>query len=95
MAAHLNIFADSRTHKAIKDCPHFYQTPLLLSTQAVLVLNRCKVTSKMTTLASLAYYKPMMQDYFLNKFDWDSLTFSNLDWDSSERESTNVTSQVA
>jgi hypothetical protein len=79
LAAHLNIFADSRTHQAYNDCPHFHQTPLLPSTQAVLVLNRCKVTSKMTTLASLAYYKPIMQDYFLSKFDWDALTFGNID----------------
>jgi hypothetical protein len=86
LAAHLNMFADSRTHKAYKDCPHFHQTPLLPSTQAVLVLNRCKVTSKITTLASLAYYKPIMQDDFLNKFGWDTPTFSNIDWDSSERE---------
>ena len=27
-----------------------------------------------------------MQDYFLNKFGWDTLTFANMDWDSSERE---------
>ena len=40
----------------------------------------------MTTLASLAYYKPIIQDFFLNKFDWDALTFGNIDWDSSERE---------
>ena len=26
LPAHLNIFADSRTHKAYKDCPHFHQT---------------------------------------------------------------------
>jgi hypothetical protein len=86
LAAHLNIFADSRTHQVYKDCPHFHQTPLLPSTQAVLVLNGRKVTSKMTTLASLAYYKPIMQDYFLNKFGWDAPTFGNIDWDSSERE---------
>jgi hypothetical protein len=55
LAAHLNIFADSKTHQAYKDCPHFHQTPILPSTQAVLVLNGWKVTSKMTTLASLAY----------------------------------------
>ena len=40
----------------------------------------------MTTLASLAYYTPNMQVYFLNKFGWDTLTFSNIDWDSLERE---------
>ena len=85
LPAHLNIFADSRTHQAYKDCPHSHQTPLLPFTQAVLVLNGWKVTSKMTTLASLAYYKPIMQDYFLNKFGWDTPTFSNIDWDSSER----------
>jgi hypothetical protein len=86
LAAHLSIFADSRTHKAYKDCPHSHQTPLLPSTPAVLVLNGCKVTSKMTTLASLAYYMPIMQDYFLNKFGWDTPIFSNIDWNSSERE---------
>jgi hypothetical protein len=86
LPAHLNIFADSRTHKAYKDCPHSHQIPLLPSTQAVLVLNRWKVTSKMTTLASLTYYKPIMQDYFLNKYGWDTPAFSNIDWDSSERE---------
>ena len=53
--AHLNILADSRIHQAYKDCHHFHQTPLLPSTQAVLVLNGCKVTSKITTLPSLAY----------------------------------------
>jgi hypothetical protein len=84
LPAHLNIFADSRTHQAYKTCPHFNQTPFLSSTQAVLVLNGWKVTSKMTTLATLAYYKPIMQDYFLSKFDWDALTFGNIDWDSSE-----------
>jgi hypothetical protein len=78
LPAHLNIFADSRTHKAYKDCPHFHQTPLLPSTQAVLVLNGSKVTSKMTTLASLAYHKPIMEDYFLNKFGWDTPHFPTL-----------------
>jgi hypothetical protein len=86
LPAHLNIFADSKIRQAYKDCPHFHQTPLLSSTQAVLVLNGWKVTSKMTTLASLAYYKPIMQNYFLNKFGWDTPTFGNIDWDSSERE---------
>jgi hypothetical protein len=86
LPVYLSNFADSRTHKAYKDCPHFHQTQLLPSTQAVLVLNRCKDTSKITTLASMAYHKPIMEDYFLNKFGWDTPTFSNIDWDSSERE---------
>ena len=86
LPAHLNIFADSRTHQAYIDCYHVQQTLLLPSTQAVLVLNGWNVTSKMTTLASLAYYKPIMLDYLLNKFGWDVLTFGNIDWDSSERE---------
>ena len=37
-------------------------------------------------IQTLAYYKLIMQDYFLNKFGWDTPTFSNIDWDSSERE---------
>ena len=69
LPAHLNIFVDSRMHQAYIDCPHFHQTPLLPSTQAVLVLNGWNVTSKSITLAYLVYYKPIMQDYFLNKFD--------------------------
>ena len=85
LPAHLNLFADSRTHQAYKDCPHFHQTLLLPSTQAVLVLNGWNVISKVTTQASLAHYKQIMQDYFLNKFDWDALTFCNIDWDSLER----------
>ena len=40
----------------------------------------------MAILASLTYYKPIMQDYFLNKFGWYTLTFVNVDWDSTERE---------
>ena len=52
----------------------------------MLVLNRSRVTSKMTTHASLAYYWPIMADYFQHKFGWDNKTFSNIDWDSSEKE---------
>ena len=41
---------------------------------------------QMTTLASLAYYKPIIQDSFLTKSGWDTPIFANIDWDSSERE---------
>ena len=70
----------------IQTRPHFQQTPPLPSTQATLVLNGSKVTSKMTTHASLAYYRPFMADYFQHKFGWDNITFSNIDWDSSKKE---------
>ena len=40
----------------------------------------------MATLATKAYYKPMMQDYFHNKYGWDTATFHNIDWDTSEKE---------
>ena len=86
LSAHLNIVADSGTHQAYKTCPHFQQTPSLPSSQAALVLNGSRVTSKMTTHASLAYYWPIMADYFHHKSGWDNITFSNIDWDSSEKE---------
>ena len=86
LPAHLNIVADSGIHQAYKNCPHFQQTPPLPSTQATLVLNRSRVTSKITTHASHAYYRPIMADYFYHKFDRDNITFSNIDWDSSEKE---------
>jgi hypothetical protein len=86
-------FADSRTQQTYKVCPHFHQTSLIPSAQAVLVLNGCKVTSKMTTLASLAYYKPIMQDYFLDKFGWDTPHFPILTG-ILQRESTNVSPQA-
>ena len=85
LSVHLNIVADSGTHQAYKNCPHFQQTPPLPSSQATLVLNGSRVTSKMTTHTSLAYYWPIMADYFHHKFGWDNITFSNIDWDSSEK----------
>ena len=86
LSAHLNIVVDSGTHQAYKTCSLFQQTPPLPSTQATLVLNGSRVTSKMTTHASLAYYQPIVADYFQHKFGWDNITFSNIDWDSSEKE---------
>ena len=85
LSAHLNIDADDGTHQAYKIRPHFQQTPPLPSTQATLVFNRSRVTSKMTTHTSLAYYRPIMADYFHHKFGWDNITFSNIDWDSLEK----------
>ena len=76
LSAHLNIVADSGTHQAYKTRPHFQQTPPLPSTQATLVLNRSRVTFKMTTHASLAYYWPVMADYFQHKFGRDNITCS-------------------
>ena len=78
LSARLNIVADSGTHQAYKTSPHFQQTHSLPSTQATLVLNGSRVTSKMTTHASLAYYQPIMADYFQHKFGWDNLTFQTL-----------------
>ena len=72
--------------QAYKNRPHFQQTPSLPSTQATLVLSGSRVTSKMTSHASLAYYRPIMADYFQHKFGWDNITFSNINWDSSEKE---------
>ena len=86
LSAHLNIVADSETHQTYKTRPHFQQTPSLPSSQATLVLNGSRVISKMTAHASLAYYRPIMADYFHQKFGWDNITFSNIDWDSSEKE---------
>ena len=86
LSAHLNIVADDGTHQAYKTRPNFQQTPSLPSHQSTLVLNGSRVTSKMTTHASLAYYRPIMADYFQHKFGWDNITFSNIDWDSSEKE---------
>ena len=40
----------------------------------------------MTTHASLAYHRPIVTDYFQHKFGWDNITFSNIDWDLSEKE---------
>ena len=86
LSAHLNIVVDSGTHQAYKNRPHFPQTLPLPSTQATLVLNGSRVTSKMTSHASLAYYQPIMADYFQHKFGWENITFSNINWDSSEKE---------
>ena len=86
LSAHLNIVADSGTHQAYKTHPHFQQTPPLPSTQATLVLNRSRKTSRIATHTSLAYYWPIMADYFHHKYGWDNIIFSNIDWDSSEKE---------
>ena len=86
LPAQLNIMADVGTHQVYKDCPHFQQTPLLSSTQAALVLNGSRVTSRMSTQATQAYYNPIMQEYFPKKFGWDTATFHNIDWDASEKE---------
>ena len=86
LSAHLNIVADSETHQTYKTRPHFQQTPSLPSSQATLVLNGSRVISKMTAHASLAYYRPIMADYFHQKFGWDNITFSNIDWGTLEKE---------
>ena len=86
LSAHLNIVADDGTHQVYKTHPHSQQTSPLPSTQATLVLKRSRVTSKMTIHASLAYYRAIMADYFQHKFGRDNKTFSNIDWDSSEKE---------
>ena len=85
LSAPLNIVADDGTHQAYKNHPHFHQTPPLPSTHATLILNGSRVTFKMTTHASLVYYRPIMADFFQHKFGWDNITFSNIDWDSSEK----------
>ena len=88
LPAQLNIMADLGTHQAYKDCPHFQQTPLLPFTQAALILNRSRVTSRMSTQVTQAYYNPIMQEYFHKKFGWDTATFHNIDWDASEKSTT-------
>ena len=40
----------------------------------------------MATQATQAYYNPIMQEYFHNKFGWDTATFHNINWDASEKE---------
>ena len=40
----------------------------------------------MSAQATQAYYNPVMQEYFHKKFGWDTATFHNIDWDSSEKE---------
>ena len=39
----------------------------------------------MATQATQAYYKPIMQECFHHKFEWDTATFHNIDWDASEK----------
>ena len=57
---------DSRTLTGLNQLPlpppnHTYLAPF---SQAVLVLNGNRVTSKLSTQASLTYCKPILQDYF-------------------------------